>query len=109
MDDVIMTLHNRIQAQEKSELANLKYLSNTLQRYEKKMFRFVFTSSCLWEGVCLIYIICIYLFMYSGIQHILCCVFLGLVYPMLPVSLDCPFLFHLRYSLTFIYIEVINL
>jgi len=36
------------------------------------------------------------LFTYSGIQHILCCVFclvcLRLVYPMLPVSLYCPFL-----------------
>jgi hypothetical protein len=29
---------------------------------------------------------------YSGVQHILCYVFLRLVYPMLPVSLDCPFL-----------------
>ena len=32
---------------------------------------------------------------YSGVQHILCCVcfvFLPLVYPMLPVSLDCSFL-----------------
>jgi hypothetical protein len=32
---------------------------------------------------------------YSGVQHILCCssfVFLRLVYPMLPISLDCPFL-----------------
>jgi hypothetical protein len=30
---------------------------------------------------------------YSGVQHIvLCCVYLGLVYPMLPVSLDFPFL-----------------
>ena len=33
---------------------------------------------------------------YSGVQHISCCVFLfvflRLVYPMLPVSLDCPFL-----------------
>jgi hypothetical protein len=34
---------------------------------------------------------------YSGAQHILCCVvflfvFLRLVYLMLPVSLDCPFL-----------------
>jgi len=31
---------------------------------------------------------------YSGVQHIMCCdfVFLSLVYPMLPVSLDCPFL-----------------
>jgi hypothetical protein len=35
------------------------------------------------------------LFTYSGVQHILCCVFvicLRLVYPMLQVSLDCPFL-----------------
>ena len=32
------------------------------------------------------------LFAYNGVQHILCCVFLRLVYPMLPVSLDCPFL-----------------
>ena len=36
------------------------------------------------------------LFAYSGVQHILCCVFcfvcLRLVYPMLPVSLDCPLL-----------------
>jgi hypothetical protein len=32
------------------------------------------------------------LFAYSGVQHILCCVFLRLVYPLLPpVSLDCPF------------------
>ena len=29
---------------------------------------------------------------YSGVQHILCCVFLCIVYPMLLVSLDCPFL-----------------
>jgi hypothetical protein len=33
---------------------------------------------------------------HSGFQHILCCVFcfvfLCLVYPMLPVSGDCPFL-----------------
>ena len=28
---------------------------------------------------------------YSGVQHILCFVFLRLVYPMLPVSLDCSF------------------
>ena len=39
-----------------------------------------------------------------GAQHILCCVFvfLRLVYPMLPVSLDFPFWLPLRYSLTFI-------
>jgi hypothetical protein len=33
------------------------------------------------------------LFAYIGVQHILCVVFvfLRLVYPMLPVSLNCPF------------------
>jgi hypothetical protein len=29
------------------------------------------------------------LFACDGVQHILCCVFLHLVFPMLPVSLDC--------------------
>jgi hypothetical protein len=37
-----------------------------------------------------------FMFAYSGVQHILCCVFcflcLRLVYRMLPVSLYCPFL-----------------
>jgi hypothetical protein len=42
------------------------------------------------------------LFTFSGVQHILCCVFLRIVYPVLPVSLDCPFLLPLRYSLMFI-------
>jgi hypothetical protein len=42
--------------------------------------RFVFTSSCLWEGSCLIYVICVLvLFIF-----VLC-----IMYPMLPVSLDC--------------------
>ena len=31
------------------------------------------------------------LFAHSSVKHILCCVLIGLVYPMLPVSLDCPF------------------
>jgi hypothetical protein len=31
------------------------------------------------------------LFAHSDVQHILYCVFLRLVYPRLPVSLDCPF------------------
>ena len=37
----------------------------------------------------------LYLLVNSGVQHILCCVlilFLGFVYNVLPVSLDCPFL-----------------
>jgi hypothetical protein len=32
------------------------------------------------------------LFTYSGVQHILCCVFLCIVNLILPVSLDCSFL-----------------
>jgi hypothetical protein len=32
------------------------------------------------------------LLVYSGVHHMLCCVFLRIVYPMLPVSPDCPFL-----------------
>jgi hypothetical protein len=34
------------------------------------------------------------LFVYSGVQHILCCVFVLFFFvllPMLPVCLDCPF------------------
>jgi len=69
----------------------------------KNDVRFVFTSSLM------------FLFAYSGVQHTFCCVFvlfifilctlcyqflwivhfwlpLRLVYPMLPVSLDCPFM-----------------
>jgi hypothetical protein len=59
--------------------------------------RFIFTSSC--KGSCLIYVI-LRLFAYCGVQllFILCCVFVlfvfvwCLVYPVLSVSLDCPFL-----------------
>jgi hypothetical protein len=42
----------------------------------------------------MLYLCYLCLFVYSGVQHILCCVFvsLPLVYPMLPVSLDCPLL-----------------
>ena len=42
------------------------------------------------------YLLYLCLFAHSGVQHILCCVFvlffLCLVYPMLSVSLDCPVL-----------------
>ena len=60
--------------------------------------RFVFTTSCLAEGLCPIYVICVCL----RIALCFCFVFfvLCLVYPMLPVSLDCPFVLPLRYSLT---------
>jgi len=42
------------------------------------------------------------LVVYSGVQQILCCVFVLFSF-VLPVSLDCPFVLHLRYSLTFIF------
>ena len=45
------------------------------------------------------------LFAYSSFQHILVLfvlVILRLVCPILPISLDCPFLLPLRYSLSFI-------
>jgi hypothetical protein len=57
---------------------------------------------CLFEGGLMSYLRYLCLFAYSGIQHILCCVFVlfffRVVYLMLSVSLDCPY----WYSLTFI-------
>ena len=38
------------------------------------------------------YLLYFCLFAYSGIQHILCCIFVWFFFVMLPVSLDCPFL-----------------
>ena len=46
----------------------------------------------LFVGGLMSYLCYLCLFANSGIQHILSCVFLRLVYPMLLVSLDCPFL-----------------
>ena len=54
------------------------------------------------------------LFAHSGVQHILCCILLRIVYPTLSVSLDCPLLIapsvfsnvylQTRISIKFIYI-----
>ena len=55
----------------------------------------------LFVGGLMYYLRYVYLFTYCGVQHILCCVCLRLVHPVLPVSLDCPFWIALRYSLTF--------
>jgi hypothetical protein len=54
------------------------------------LFVFVFTSSCLEEGSCLIYVICVCFRLATHI--VFCFAFLRLVCPMLPDSLDCPFL-----------------
>ena len=43
------------------------------------------------------------LFAHSGVQHMLCCVFILFFFPLLTVSLDCSFLLPFRYSLSFIY------
>jgi hypothetical protein len=45
------------------------------------------------------YRFCIFLLLVLNFEHV---IFLCLGYPMLPVSLDCPFWLPLRYSLTFI-------
>ena len=63
---------------------------------KKTDVRVVFTSSCLYEGSCLIYVVCACLRIvvsntYCVVLHF-CFVCLCLVYPMLPVSLDSPFL-----------------
>ena len=56
------------------------------------------------------YLRCLYLFAHSGVQHILCCVFIPIVYHMLPVSLDWPFLITLLvFSYVYIYIFVYGL
>ena len=51
--------------------------------------RFVFTSSRRRAHVLLSYLC---LFAHSGVEHIVCCVFLRLVYHMIPLSQNCPFL-----------------
>jgi hypothetical protein len=56
----------------------------------------------LFVGALMFYLCYLYLFPYSGVQHILCCVFCFVCLPLVcPV---CFFLFPLRNSLTFIYI-----
>jgi hypothetical protein len=51
------------------------------------------------------YLRCLCLLTYSVVQHVLCwvfCVWFRLLYPMLPVSLDCSFLIATLVSLMFI-------
>ena len=48
-------------------------------------------SSSLFVGGLGSYLRYLFLFAYSCVQHIFCFVVLRLVYPVLPVSLDCPF------------------
>jgi hypothetical protein len=60
--------------------------ANKAELYQQKLF----------VGGIMSYLRYLCLFAYSNAQHILCCVFcliyFCLVYPMLPVSLDFPFL-----------------
>ena len=48
------------------------------------------------------------LFVHSGIQHILCCVFVLFVFVLLPVSLDCPFSFAPS-VFSYVYLNIRNL
>ena len=62
---------------------------------KKNDVRFVFTTSCLYEGPCLIYVICVCLRIVVSNTY-LCCIFVLFFFVvctfMLPVSLDCSFL-----------------
>ena len=54
--------------------------------------------------------LCLCLLVHSGVQHIMRSVFLRLVYPMLAVSLECPFLISLslfsNMYLYYIFVEI---
>jgi hypothetical protein len=58
------------------------------------MFEFVFLPPVV--GGLMSYLRYLCLFVYSGVKHkmycVLCFVYVCLVYPMLPVSMDCPLL-----------------
>ena len=58
----------------------------------KNDVRFVFTYLQLFVGEFMSYLRYLCLLVNSGVQHSLCWVFISVVYPMLPVSLDCPLL-----------------
>ena len=59
----------------------------------KNDIRFVLASSCFSQVWCLSYVISVYFCVYWCSAHtVVCFVFLRLVYPMLPISLNCPFL-----------------
>jgi hypothetical protein len=69
----------------------------------------IFIAPSIFSNIYLSCVLCILCCQFLWIVHFYCLFgilehlfVLCLVYPMLPVSLDCPFLLHLRYSLTFI-------
>ena len=71
--------------------------------------RFAFTWSCLQEGSCLIYVICVCLrimvsYTYCVVFFVLFVFVMCLVYLLLSVSLDCSFFIDHSVSLTFIVI-----
>jgi hypothetical protein len=78
----------------KSSTELMLYVVLTMPTLNKAYLLFMFGSSCLYEGSCLIYFI-LYLFTHSGAQHIMCWVFLlgfsSSYAPGVSVSLDCTF------------------
>ena len=80
--------------EEHSEVTlKFKKLESQLIKKFESIFRLYIQ---LFVGGLISYLSYLCLFAYSGVQHILCCifcfVFLRLVWSMLPVSLGCPFL-----------------
>jgi hypothetical protein len=82
----------------------LYVLSSVLWCPRRNDVLFVFSPSCLREGSCFIYVICVCLcIVVSNSYRVVFCFVVRLVCPVLPVSLYCPFWLPFKYSLTFIY------
>jgi hypothetical protein len=73
----------------------------------KNYVRFVFTSNFMCEISCLAYVVCVCLWCPTPIVLCFCFICLCLVCSIFPVSLDCMFLWSLRYSLRFIQFDVV--
>jgi hypothetical protein len=93
---------------QRGETINRLNLATHFSLSQTKTWIYVRLCLELFVGVwCLIYVICICLHIYSGVQHILCCVFVLFVFVL--CTLCCQFLWivhswlSLRFSLTFIY------
>ena len=83
------------------------YFTFLLRFPHKNDVPFLFTFIWLQKGSCLIYVICAYLRIVVSNTYcvVFCCVFLRLVYPMLLVSLDCPFLIATSVYSNFLYLR----
>ena len=86
MGQITMTM-NRFEPVLRSEFRVVMSVTiSAWKRYSVRLHRQLLVG-----GVHVLFTLFVF-FVNSGVQHVLCCVFLPLVYTMLPVSLDCPIL-----------------